>query len=71
MHHSVTIGELDDEFEAKVWEIQKLDKGQVKGLVDGPIGTTWVLQHLGSEVDRFKDWEMEMKDRLSMSMDQH
>jgi hypothetical protein len=29
------IHELDDEFEAKVWEIQKLDKGQVKDSLMG------------------------------------
>jgi hypothetical protein len=45
--------------------------GKVKRLTDRPIGATWALHKLRFEIDHFRNRVMEMKDEISMSMDQH
>jgi hypothetical protein len=35
--------ELDEIFEVDVLEVKMLERGQIKRLIDGPIGASWIL----------------------------
>jgi hypothetical protein len=63
--------EQDSSWEVEIAQVVRMTPGQVKNFMEHSIKARVVLQCLSAKMIRYREWEIEIKETLLASMDQH